>query len=39
MPENFPAGQLLRKANKCFDVCIVILFNYAMPQPMRKESQ
>jgi hypothetical protein len=23
MPENFPSGQFLRKADKCFDVCIV----------------
>jgi hypothetical protein len=23
MPENFPAGQFLRKAKKCFGVCRV----------------
>jgi hypothetical protein len=23
MPKNFPAGQFLRKANKCFGVCKV----------------
>ncbi len=23
MPENFPAGQFLRKADKCLGVCIV----------------